>query len=71
MCPKLPPRDELVAQVQSLLQETDSHRRLDSIEVVVIRAQMTRWGLEYPQGIPLPDTIEGWVEWAVPFSTSS
>lgn len=62
---KLPPRDELIETLQSVLQETDLRRPLDSIEVVVISAYMVRWGLEYPPGVPPPDTIEGWVEWAV------
>jgi hypothetical protein len=71
LCPKLPSRDELVANLQSVLQEANVNRRLDSIEIVVVRAYMTRLGLEYPSGIALPDTIEGWVEWAVHFSTNS
>lgn len=71
MTAKLPPRSELVETLQSVLRETDTNRRLDSIEVVVVSAYLVRWGLEYPPGVPPPDTIEGWVEWAVRCSTDS
>jgi hypothetical protein len=69
--PKLPSRDKLLTELHAALQEIDPRRPLDSIEIVTIRAYMTRWGLEHPQGMPFPSTIEGWVEWAVRFSIIS
>jgi hypothetical protein len=44
---------------------------LDSIETVIVRACMVKWGLEYPQEVPLPETIEAWVQWAVLSSKTS
>ena len=67
----LPPREELLTGLQTALQETDPLRQLDSIEMVAVQAYLSRWGLEFPNGGPLPQTIEGWVEWAVLYSTDS
>ena len=67
----LPAREELLAGLQSVLQETDPLRQLDSIETVAARAYLSRWGLEHPNGAQFPQTIKGWVEWAVHYSTDS
>lgn len=67
----LPPDQELLAGLQSVLQETNPLRQLDSIEIVAVRAYLSRWGLEYPKGAQFPQTIKGWVEWAVQYSTDS
>lgn len=64
-------RDELLPDLKRVLQETDPHRLLDSIEAVSVRAHLAGRGLDYPDGVPLPNTMEGWVEWAVHSSMAS
>ena len=67
----LPAREELLAGLQTALQETDPLRQLDSIEMVAVQAYLSRWGLEFPNGGHFPQTIKGWVEWAAHYSTDS
>jgi hypothetical protein len=48
-----------------LLQETDPHRCLDSLETVVVRTHLNQFGLATePAAASRPLTIEGWVTWA-------
>ena len=65
---KLPSPTELRALLAHSLQEENQQRPLDSIEIVTVQAVLTRWGLQYPDDKPLPQTIEEWVHWAVRFS---
>lgn len=61
-------RDDLT----ELLQETDLHRRLDSLETVAVRSHLGRLGLV--TGLPgagRPTTIEGWVTWVAERSPGS
>jgi hypothetical protein len=67
----LPPSEELLAGLQTALQETDPLRQLDSIEMVAVQAYLSRWGVKFPDGGAFPQTIKGWVEWAVRYSTGS
>jgi hypothetical protein len=67
----LPPSEELLAGLQTVLQETDPQRRLDSIEMVAVQAYLSRWGVKFPNEGDFPQTIKGWVEWAVRYSTDS
>jgi aryl carrier-like protein len=64
--------DGIRAELTSVLQETDPHRPLDSLETVVVLTRLRRHGLE-PDMPPLerPGTIEGWVTWAVRRSSAS
>lgn len=64
---------ELRARLSALLQESDSHRPLDSLESVVVRGFFAK---RVPEGeVPglsdAPTTIEGWVTWAVRHSSGS
>jgi hypothetical protein len=58
-------RDTLLADLHAILQETNPARTLDSVEAVTVRAYLAKHGIEYPEGTPLPETLGGWVEWAV------
>lgn len=56
------------AALRSRIQETDPHRRLDSLETVAVLTYLTELGL-VPDGPPEPETrpstIEEWGTWAV------
>lgn len=68
---------DLRGKLQQLLQETDPHRQLDSLESVVVLTYLANQ-LAAPDG-PAPDgpaqdrpkTIEGWVAWAAKHSFDS
>ncbi|MFI8831114.1 hypothetical protein ACIGPN_08835 [Streptomyces afghaniensis] len=65
---------ELRAGLTALLQESDPHRQLDSLENVVVRAYFTKRIPEagvVPGPADAPKTIEGWVTWAVRRSSGS
>ncbi len=61
-------RDELA----DLLQETDPHRGLDSLETVVVRTHLNQYGLAAGlSAADCPTTIEGWVTWVAERSPAS
>jgi aryl carrier-like protein len=60
-----PSRDVLREALVDALQETDVHRGLDSLEMVVVMTELTRFGIAAPaDAVERPETIEGWVQWA-------
>ncbi|HEY0636609.1 MAG TPA: hypothetical protein VGD67_03095 [Pseudonocardiaceae bacterium] len=61
-------REELTA----LLQESDPHRPLDSLETVVVRTHLNQYGVVAdPSAADRPTTIEGWVTWVAERSPGS
>jgi hypothetical protein len=68
-----PPRSRrLRDELTTLLQETDPHRRLDSLESVVVRTHLRQYGMETdPPATGRPTTIEGWVTWVAERSSAS
>jgi hypothetical protein len=51
------------AGIVRALQETDTRRALDSLEVTVVRAYLVGQGMRFV-GTDPPRTIEGWLAWA-------
>ena len=63
---------DLRGKLQQLLQETDSHRQLDSLESVVVLTYLANQ-IAAPDepAQDRPKTIEGWVAWAARHSFDS
>jgi hypothetical protein len=61
----------LRTELAALLQEDDPHRRLDSLESVVIGSYLTNRALAPALPVRPPTTIEGWVTWVARHSAIS
>jgi hypothetical protein len=62
--------ESIKQEIQDILQESDSRRILDSLERVTLMAFFTEKGVQFQNLDNLPETIEGWTEWAVNYSKS-
>jgi hypothetical protein len=61
---------QLGETLSHLLQETDPHRPLDSLETVVVLTYLGDRGIALPNAAAQghPKTIEGWVTWVADHS---
>lgn len=67
-----PESQRLRRELAALLQETDPHRCLDSLETVVVRTHLNQYGLAAdPSAVNRPTTIAGWVTWVAERSSAS
>jgi hypothetical protein len=67
-----PTPEDLRRGLEYVLQETDAHRELDSVETVTVQAYLTGQGFPVPDGRPQdPQTIAGWLAWAAHCSPAS
>jgi hypothetical protein len=65
----LPPRPELEKELELLLQETNHHRPLDSLDRVIVLSYLSAQGIDLAEGQGArTNTIQGWLEWADQFS---
>lgn len=58
-------RQLLQEELLHALQESDTRRELDSLEMVVVTTRLSGHGIAPPAGrADYPKTVEGWLEWA-------
>ncbi len=65
----LPTWREFEKDLEFLLQETDHHRPLDSLDTIIVQSYLASKGIEVlDDSGPRTNTIGGWLEWANQFS---
>lgn len=49
--------------LHEVLQETDEHRHLDSLDMIVVQTALEARGVEVGNTLPAIATINGWMKW--------